>query len=147
MIGSKTRLVSVALSTFALVVLVASCGSTEEARKRAAQSGAEKYFEMVRAGKYADAFRRTFTKRYQSRMPIEAFEAYRGKLAESTGMLRSVTIVKAEPSQVDDRIRLTYALEGDKIPQPAYEILDMRKDGDDWKVDDLNMAPPGATVK
>jgi hypothetical protein len=129
-----------------LSIVSGSCGTSEESLKRAAQSGAEKYLEFVKAEQYAEAYRRALSSRYRQKLTLETFELYRGRLTATTGRLKSVTLVKAAPLP-ESGIRLTYALEGDRISQPAYEILDMRKDGDDWKVDDLDMAGPGSPIK
>jgi hypothetical protein len=145
-VSRSIRSSAILSAVFLAVFVGAACGPNEEAEKRAAQSGAEKYFEFVKAGKYDEAYRRTFTSDFRSKLSVDSFEKYRSDMAMSTGTLKAVTLVKVAPKKSGDALRLTFALEGEKLTQPAYEILDMRMDGDDWKVDSLDKASPGSLI-
>jgi hypothetical protein len=131
--------VSIAL----LLAAVSACGSNEASRSRAAQSGAEKYIELVKAGKYGEAYERTFSKQYKLQIEPEDFVRYRGMLGASTGPVRSATLVKVEPKLNTNGFRVTYAIEGERITQPVFEVLDMIDEGDDWKVESLDMGGAG----
>jgi len=145
-VKSPLSIVGIFLLGTALLAAI-GCGSSEASRSRAAQSGAEKYIELVKVGKYDEAYRRTFSKKYQLQIDAEAFVQYRGGLGAATGPIKNATLVKVEPRPVTNGFRITYALEGERRTQPVFEILDMIEDGDEWKVEALDMSSSGAPAQ
>jgi hypothetical protein len=142
----RSRSSLAAVSLVALVLAAAGCGESQESRRRAAQSGAEKYIELVRSEQYAEAYERTFSTSYKRKLELESFARYRQMLAASTGPIRSATLVKASELPNTDGMRLIYALEGANAQQPAFEIIDVIPESDEWKVAALDMQAPGSAA-
>jgi hypothetical protein len=142
----RSVFVSASFACIVGAIVVSGCGPTRESQRKAAQSGAEKYFELVKAGQYAEAYQRTFTKGHQRQMSQESFETYRRAFAAQTGAIRAVTLVKANERPGAMGFHMVYALEGANAQQPAYEILDVELEGDDWKIASVDRRLPGSAV-
>jgi hypothetical protein len=127
-----------------LLALVA-CGQTSEARRRAAQVSADRYFERIKAGEYEAAYKDTFSSAHRDALSIEDFVRYRRGLAAWTGKIGGYHVVAYKPESRAGRIELTYALEAADPARASpsagttYEIVQLVEENGEWRIASLDV--------
>ena len=128
---------ALALVVSLAAMLATGCGTSEEAMQKAAKSNADKYYELVRLGKYEDAYRQTFSETYKGQLPIDTYTRYQQQYRSRLGQLEEFEVTESTVDADAERISLTYSLKVGSAPDPVSEIVRLRKDGSEWRIDSI----------
>jgi hypothetical protein len=129
------------LSRYALCAVVAlvatGCGVSEEAMRKAAQSNADKYYELVKLDKFDEAYQQTFSTSYKLQMPIEIYTKFQKQYRSRLGQLEEFEVAESTVDTEAERVSLTYSLKLSSSPEPVGEIVRLKKEGSEWRIDSV----------
>jgi hypothetical protein len=142
----------------ALVVFLAAlagCGTSPETRRREAQSNADKYWELIKAGKPEEAYNQTFSTTYKGQLDPETFVKFQRALEARTGPVTGFQVVHFDADPAKPLVVLTYALQTANVPEPSMFDVSVEEEGSEWRIAQIEpkiqkkapAAPPATPIR
>lgn len=122
----------------ALVVLVAvsiGCGTSDETKRKQAQSTGDKFWELIKAGSPERAYQETFSSRYKRMLNADSFKSFNDAIWSKFGTIDSYSVVRFEPDKTTQWIVMTYAVQATGYPAPLMFELKLGPEGSDWRIE------------
>jgi hypothetical protein len=125
------------LVALALAVAALGCGTSKESARKAAQSNADKYYELLKAGNPEGAYRMTFSERYRGHLQLETFLRYQERFTSSYGAVQEYEVTDAQIDDALTSVKLTYTLKTANVQHPVEETLRLRQEGSEWRIESV----------
>jgi hypothetical protein len=132
----KSRLAAAAMALAASIAL-AACGTSVASLRQAAEANANKYYELISAGDYEGAFKQTFSDTYRQQLQIDTFVRYQQRYAAELGGIQGYKAIETDVDQERGTATITYALDVGKLPEPVNEVVRLRLQGTEWRIDSV----------
>lgn len=138
-----TRPLTTVLLALALSIAVTACtGDSPASLRKEAQSNADKYIELMKAGDFEGAYVKTFHAEYKRQLALETFVKYRQGIAQTAGNIDSYQMVHYDADTERDAVTLNYAVKYANMPEPGTEIVKLRREGTEWRISSVEPKIP-----
>ena len=138
-----TRPFTTVLLALALSIAGTACtGDSPASLRKEAQSNADKYIELLKAGDFEGAYVKTFHADYKRQLPLDTFVKYRQGVASTTGAIESYQMVHYDSDTERDSVTLNYAVKYTNMPEPGTEVVKLRREGTEWRISSVEPKIP-----
>ncbi len=131
------------LLALAVSIAASACtGDSPESLRKEAQSNADKYIELLKAGDFEGAYLKTFHADFKRQLSLETFLKFRQGVASTAGTIESYQMVHYDADTERDSVTLNYAVKYSNMPEPGTEIVRLRREGTEWRISSVEPKMP-----